>query len=118
MNELLATVKEWRLDYFENRISSKAGIDGIKGFRRMITSWGKPGTAADNSLHDYAHRQYAGLMDYYYNRWNSYFNNETNFTEITKNFINGQISLPELSEVSSQLSTKINNILTIFSKDK
>lgn len=118
MNELLATVKEWRLDYFESRVSAKAGTEGIKGFRRMITSWGKPGTAADNSLHDYAHRQYAGLMNYYYDRWNSYFNNETNFTEITKNFISGQTYLPELSEVSSQLSTKINDILTIFSKDK
>lgn len=116
MDNLLATVNEWRLDYFESKVTEKAGDAGKQGFRRMITSWGKPGSGADNTLHDYAHRQYAGLMQYYYARWNEYFlNGTTNFTQITENFITANYSLSNLSEVSSNLSTHITTILTQLS---
>ena len=40
----------------------------------QITTWGNRVTADDGGLHDYAHKEWNGLLrDFYYMRWNTYF---------------------------------------------
>jgi alpha-N-acetylglucosaminidase len=42
--------------------------------RALITEWGPRASAVDNGLHDYANREWAGLVgDFYRDRWQRYF---------------------------------------------
>ncbi|HEY3631454.1 MAG TPA: alpha-N-acetylglucosaminidase C-terminal domain-containing protein, partial [Jatrophihabitantaceae bacterium] len=42
--------------------------------RALITEWGPQSSAIDNGLHDYANREWAGLVgDFYRDRWQRYF---------------------------------------------
>jgi alpha-N-acetylglucosaminidase len=42
--------------------------------RALITEWGPRASAIDNGLHDYANREWAGLVgDFYRDRWQRYF---------------------------------------------
>lgn len=44
--------------------------------RTQITTWGNREAADDGGLHDYSHREWAGLLkDFYYPRWKTYFEN-------------------------------------------
>ena len=70
IDTLLACHPLWRLDYLEGRAARIYGKDGIKGYRRMITTW----VNGNSSLNDYANRQLSGLMRHYYmKRWEAFF---------------------------------------------
>lgn len=42
--------------------------------RTQVTTWGNRKAADEGGLHDYSHREWAGLLkDFYYPRWKAYF---------------------------------------------
>lgn len=44
-------------------------------FRTIVTVWGDRSGSTSGGLHDYANREWAGLVgDFYYSRWQTYFN--------------------------------------------
>ena len=78
---LLGTRAEFRL----GRVLSQARAAGRskaesnlyeREMRRLLTTWGDESACNQGRLHDYANREYAGLLaSYYYPRWATYFAN-------------------------------------------
>ncbi len=73
LDDALACVPEFRLDYWENQARAKAGERGARAARRMFTTWKEP--CKPHTLgNDYARREYAGLLrGYYMKRWETFF---------------------------------------------
>lgn len=74
-DELASCAKEYRLDWQESRRVKTAGGQGIRGYRRLITTWtGDYDSSIESGLHEYAHRAYAGLLRHYYlPRWRAFY---------------------------------------------
>ena len=69
MDDVVACVPEFRLDFWEAQARAKAGERGPRAARRMFTTWYNA-YAKKRSLNDYARREYAGLLrGYYMKRW-------------------------------------------------
>lgn len=74
-DELLASDSHWLLGTWLERAKAKGKTSREKRLmevaaRRQITTW----SDRSDSLDEYSHRQWAGLMsDYYYPRWRSFF---------------------------------------------
>lgn len=74
-DELLASDKHWLLGTWIERARAKGKTPAEKNLmetaaRRQITTWSNKA----DSLDDYSHRQWAGLMrDYYLKRWQAFF---------------------------------------------
>ncbi|WP_121812228.1 alpha-N-acetylglucosaminidase [Mucilaginibacter kameinonensis] len=78
-DELLNTDKYFRLNtYLKQAINSgntpEEKANNLKNILMQITYWGENNRAEDN-LHEYAYKEWAGLIDnYYLPRWEIYFN--------------------------------------------
>ena len=79
-NALLACTNAFRLDTWEAVAHKRAGKRGVQALRRMFTTWtGR----ANTDLNDYAHHQFAGLLDNYYaKRWEAFFGNPSHADEV------------------------------------
>ena len=77
-DRLLATRKEFRLGTWLERARSLATDDAerklfVKNARLQITTWGPRATADEGRLHDYANKEWSGLLrDYYLPRWTAF----------------------------------------------
>ena len=78
-DELLGTRKEFRVgnwtDLARNIGNSQAEKDLYEWNARVqITTWGNRSASEQGNLHDYAHKEWNGLLkDFYYIRWKTYF---------------------------------------------
>jgi len=78
-DELLGTRKEFRVgnwtDMARNIGNSQAEKDLYEWNARVqITTWGNRSASEQGNLHDYAHKEWNGLLkDFYYMRWKTYF---------------------------------------------
>ena len=78
-DELLGTRKEFRVgnwtDMARNIGNSQAEKDLYEWNARVqITTWGNRSASEQGNLHDYAHKEWNGLLkDFYYIRWKTYF---------------------------------------------
>ncbi|QFQ13221.1 alpha-N-acetylglucosaminidase [Pseudoprevotella muciniphila] len=77
---LLGTREEFRLGNWISRARSLAGTNTAfadlleKNARMLLTTWGDQPQCINGQLHDYANREWNGLLSsYYYERWNCYF---------------------------------------------
>lgn len=74
-DSLLATRPEFTLNRWVNMARKKGSTEDEKKFyewnaKVQITTWGNRQCADDGGLHDYAHKEWAGLLkDFYYPRW-------------------------------------------------
>lgn len=78
-DELLATRPEFRVGTWISRARSLGNTPAEKDLyewnaRVQITTWGNRTAADEGGLHDYAHREWNGLLkDFYYVRWKTWF---------------------------------------------
>lgn len=78
-DELLARRPEFRLDTWVNMARKRGTTPEEKALyawnaRTQITTWGNRTAADKGGLHDYAHKEWSGLlMTLYYPRWEHYF---------------------------------------------
>ncbi|MCE9106023.1 alpha-N-acetylglucosaminidase [Bacteroides pyogenes] len=78
-DKLLATRREFRLGTWINFARNMGETDAQKDLyewnaRVQITTWGNRAAADDGGLHDYAHKEWNGLLqDFYYMRWKTFF---------------------------------------------
>lgn len=77
-DRLLATRSEFRVGRWINQARS-AGATGEEkdlyewNARVQITTWGNRTCADEGGLHDYAHKEWNGILkDFYYKRWSAY----------------------------------------------
>lgn len=111
LDKLLCSSNLWRLDSKENRTISKAGNDGVWGYRKMITTWTRPETNSD--LNGYAHRQLGGLMlNYYWKRWEYFLTDSStsnvNIKQLDKDFPN-QVIQYSSNSTSDCIQEILNN---------
>jgi alpha-N-acetylglucosaminidase len=77
-DRLLATRKEFLLGTWLGAAAALAGDDAerklfLKNARLQITTWGPRTTADEGLLHDYANKEWSGLMrDFYLPRWSAF----------------------------------------------
>lgn len=78
-DELLATRSEFRVGTWIERARRLGTTPEEKAqyewnARTQITTWGNRKAADEGGLHDYAHREWNGILkDFYYVRWKTYF---------------------------------------------
>ena len=78
-DRLLGTRPEFRLGHWTEAAKRRGLTKGEKELyewnaRVQITTWGNRICADTGGLHDYAHKEWQGLLkDFYLNRWNTYF---------------------------------------------
>ena len=78
-DKLLATRPEFKVGHWIDRARALGHTPEEKdryewNARVQITTWGNRVTADDGGLHDYAHKEWNGLLrDFYYMRWKTYF---------------------------------------------
>jgi alpha-N-acetylglucosaminidase len=78
-DRLLGTRKEFLLGNWLHEADALAGDDAerrlfLKNARVQITTWGPRATADAGLLHDYANKEWSGLMrDFYLPRWSAFF---------------------------------------------
>ncbi|ADV42401.1 alpha-N-acetylglucosaminidase [Bacteroides helcogenes] len=78
-DKLLGTRREFRLGTWTNYARNMGETDAQKDLyewnaRVQITTWGNRTAANEGGLHDYAHKEWNGLLrDFYYMRWKAYF---------------------------------------------
>jgi alpha-N-acetylglucosaminidase len=79
-DRVLATRKEFLLGAWLDRAQARAGTDEaerrlfLRNARVQITTWGPRATADDGLLHDYANKEWSGLVrDFYLPRWRTFF---------------------------------------------
>lgn len=77
-DRLLSTRPEFRLDTWVNRANKLGSTPEEKKLyewnaKVQITTWGNRKAANEGGLHDYAHREWSGLLkDFYAMRWQAY----------------------------------------------
>jgi len=78
-DELLATRKEFRVGNWTEMARKIGNTPEEKNLyewnaRVQITTWGNREVADKGRLHDYAHKEWSGILkDFYYQRWKMYF---------------------------------------------
>lgn len=78
-DELLATQPEFSLGPWIEKAVNKGTTDAEKALyewnaRVQITTWGNRTASESGGLHDYAHKEWSGILkDLYYKRWKLYF---------------------------------------------
>ena len=78
-DELLGTRKEFRVGYWTNMARNIGATPEEKNLyewnaRVQITTWGNRSASEQGKLHDYAHKEWNGILkDFYYMRWKTYF---------------------------------------------
>lgn len=78
-DRLLGTRREFRLGTWISFARNMGGTDEQKDLyewnaRVQITTWGNRAAADEGGLHDYAHKEWNGLLrDFYHMRWKVYF---------------------------------------------
>lgn len=78
-DELLATRKEFMVGSWINSARCLGKTDEEKDWyewnaRVQVTTWGNRIASDNGGLHDYAHKEWNGLLrDFYYVRWNTFF---------------------------------------------
>jgi alpha-N-acetylglucosaminidase len=79
-DRLLGTRREFLLGTWLDRAQARAGNDEAerrlfpKNARLQITTWGSRAVADDGLLHDYANKEWSGLIrDFYLPRWSAFF---------------------------------------------
>lgn len=78
-DRLLGTREEFRLGHWTQAARSLGTTEAEKDLyewnaRVQITTWGNRTCADDGGLHDYAHKEWQGILkDFYYMRWAAYF---------------------------------------------
>lgn len=72
MDRILSASPYFRLDHYLKLAAELDPAHGPEAVKRMYTTWVEP-SGVKRTLDDYAHRQLAGLMDYYYGRWTQFF---------------------------------------------
>ena len=72
MDRVLAASPYFRMDHYAKLAEELDPVHGPDAVKRMYTTWVEP-DGIHRTLDDYAHRQLAGLMDYYYGRWSYFF---------------------------------------------
>ena len=78
-NELLGTRKEFRVGNWTAMARNIGNTQVEKDLyewnaRVQITTWGNRSASEQGKLHDYAHKEWNGLLkDFYYMRWKTYF---------------------------------------------
>lgn len=71
LDEVLATNADFLLGAYAERAELQNGAVGVYDLQNLLTTWG---TKASFSLHDYANREWQGLVgDFYASRWSQYF---------------------------------------------
>ncbi|WP_430811983.1 MULTISPECIES: alpha-N-acetylglucosaminidase [unclassified Carboxylicivirga] len=76
---LVGSRKEFLLGAWISHARAKGNTDAEKGLyewnaRTQITTWGPREAADGGQLHEYAHKEWSGLLkDFYYPRWKMYF---------------------------------------------
>ncbi len=71
LDAVLATDSEFLLGAYVDRAHAQNGAIGAYDLQNLLTTWG---TKASFSLHDYANREWQGLVgDFYASRWQQYF---------------------------------------------
>ncbi len=79
-DKLLGTRSEFRLGHWTAQARSLGTTTAEKdqyewNARVQITTWGNRFCADNGGLRDYAHKEWQGILkDFYYKRWNTYFN--------------------------------------------
>jgi len=78
-DRLLGTRREFRLGTWTERARAHGTTDAEKNLyeknaRMLVTTWGDEAQCNGGGLHDYANREWNGLLSsYYYPRWKAYF---------------------------------------------
>ncbi|MGM1018333.1 MAG: alpha-N-acetylglucosaminidase TIM-barrel domain-containing protein [Actinomycetota bacterium] len=71
LDAVIATNSEFLLGAYVDRAEAQNGAIGAYDLQNLLTTWG---TKASFSLHDYANREWQGLVgDFYASRWEQYF---------------------------------------------
>lgn len=80
-DRLLGTRREFRLGTWVEKARAHSAVASEqdtyeKNARMLITTWGDEAQCNGGGLHDYANREWNGLLSsYYYPRWKAYFDN-------------------------------------------
>ena len=78
-DSLLSTTSDFRLGSWTEAARKAAASPQMteemeRDARRLITTWGSRNASEQGKLHDYAHREWQGLLaDFYYPRWKCWF---------------------------------------------
>jgi len=73
LDEVLATEDDFLLGAYVERAKAQNGAIGTYDLQNLLAAWGTEGSFG---LHDYANREWQGLMgDFYASRWKLYFSN-------------------------------------------
>src|SRR5690606_1747880 len=71
LDDVLATQQDFLLGFYAEHAKAQNGAIGVYDLQNLLTTWG---TKQSFSLHDYANREWQGLVgDFYASRWELYF---------------------------------------------